>query len=171
MPISMKFSNWLLDMLINCWLIVKNWPTQLWGVFGLSKADKSHLPLYNMDVPESQRTIDTSYQPHMWFTVNKQIFDRYGVMSSMHYILILTQPPSLTVMAPLSSSVLLPFIPPMFTEQPETAIDCLTSSLHSGHPIPYRNQLLSDLQWPLCHSPHHRLATSDLTAPRCHCLN
>lgn len=97
---------------------------------------------------------------------------RWVTLISDHYSL--SNPhstPSLTVMAPLSSSVLLPFIPPMFTEQPDSAIDCLTSSLHTRHLIPYRNQLLSDLQWPLCHSPHHHLAASDLTAPRCHCLN
>lgn len=97
---------------------------------------------------------------------------RWLTLISDHYSL--SNPhstPSLTVMAPLSSSVLLPFITPMFTEQPETAIDCLTSSLHTRHPIPYRNQLFSDLQWPLCHSPQHRLAASDLTALRCRCLN
>lgn len=97
---------------------------------------------------------------------------RWLTLISDHYSL--TNPhstPSLTVMAPLSSSVLLPFMAPMFTEKPETAIDCLTSSLHTWHPIPYRKQFLSDLQWPLCHSPHHYLAASDPTAPRCHCLN
>ena len=64
---------------------------------------------------------------------------RWLTLISDHYSL--SNPhstPSLTVMAPLSSSVLLPFIPPMFTEQPETTIDCLTSSLHTRHPIPYR---------------------------------
>lgn len=49
---------------------------------------------------------------------------------------------------------------PMFTEQTETAIDCLTSSLRPRHPILYKNPLPSDLQWPLCHSPRLPTQTS-----------
>lgn len=67
-------------------------------------------------------------------------------MISDHYSLTNPRPtPGLTVMAPLSSSVLPPFIPPCLQSSQRTAVDCLTSPLRTPTPDPIKETAASQI--------------------------